>query len=86
MMFEKDKKKTWTKTSSTLSEVSAKTYAPYTSKSPRLGVSVMHLLLVLLKFCRFQKARIKLTLQFLYVVKYRFLSHRHYGVIGFDIS
>ena len=41
------KKKTWTLTSSTFYQVSANTYAAYSSKSPRYRVSILTLLLLL---------------------------------------
>ena len=52
-------KETWTNNFVYVSEVSANTYAPYTSKSPRRSVSIRLLLLVPHLICRFSETRIE---------------------------
>ena len=71
------KKKTWAITSLTLSEVSANSLQSLTSKSPRLRVSILAFTLdCFFILPKFQKARIKRTLQFLYVLM-SLLCHGH---------
>ena len=83
--MKRQKKKTWTKTSSTLLRYRQTPMLSYTSKSPRASTwALSNLLLtassILPIFRSKNKANASVSIVFIL-----FLSHRHYGVIGFDM-